>query len=420
MATLQTMVSVPQLAEVTLETWYKFLSTTCPSDIGPHVGPTTASIVATWPTLSLRAKDNAKKCLDYVVFEAGPRLGNCLDEVADLSSFPELGHVHDRILALRSGWSLKDKLQRILDRSSSDNLTVTLQALGELKRFMLAEDVYVRALASGDVFDPLIGQILVSLFAAACRDGDGTEPLRLLAFECIGVLGALDPDRCEFAYKDTGMIMRSNFTDEGESVHFALHLIRDVLVGAFRSTSDIKYQSHLAYAIQELLRFCKFTPALVTSGSHLALPLKVRNRWSSLPKHVLETITPLLEARYTLNLRPSPDVQHPIYPHQSTYREWIQIWTAHLIAQASGETARTIFSVCCSAARNKDVGVAHHLLPHLVLNILISGNEDDGQKICSELVAVLEDQIRSDSDSTGDKKLLSAQVRRNSYQNTVL
>ena len=178
----------------------------------------------------------------------------------------------------------------------------------------------------------------------------------------------------------------------------------------FVRQSDIKYQSHLAYSIQELLRFCKFTPALVASGSTTSVPLKVRHRWNSLPKHVLETVTPLLEARFTLNQKSAAKLAHPIYPNQSTYREWIQIWTGHLITRASGATAQTIFSVFRSAVRNKDVGVAHHLLPHLVLNILISGNEEDAQAIRNELLVVLEDQVNPDSATTADKKLLSAQV----------
>jgi hypothetical protein len=42
------------------------------------------------------------------------------------------------------------------------------------------------------------------------------------------------------------------------AVIFALHLIQGLLIGVFRSTNDIKYQSHLAYRIQELLKFCQF------------------------------------------------------------------------------------------------------------------------------------------------------------------
>lgn len=412
MATLQTTLMVPDLSEVVLATWHSFLFTLSPADVGPHVGPTSASFVSSWSSFSAVGRDHAKRSLDLIVFDIGSELGKHLDEVVDLAAIPELLDAHKKLKRLREGWTPRDKLERILERSSSDNTTVAVQSLGELQSFMLVEHKdFCRELASGDNFDPLVGQILSALFTSICRDGDDTETLRQLAFDCIGILGAVDPDRCEIGFSDPRMIMMNNFTDEGESVLFALHLIKDVLVGAFRSTSDIKYQSHLAYSIQELLRFCKFTPALVASVSTTSVPMKVRSRWNSLPKHVLETVTPLLEARFTLNQKPPANLTHPIYPNQSTYREWIQIWTGYLITQASGATAQTIFSVFRSAVRNKDVGVAHHLLPHLVLNILISGTDDNTQKIRQELLVVLEDQVNSNSISTGDKKLLSAQVR---------
>lgn len=413
MATMQTMLPIPGLTEVTLETWLTFLSTLAPGDVGPHVGPTSAAFIASWPEFSPNSRDTAQRCLEFIILQMGEQIGKHLDEVVDLTVIPELSRAGDALKTLRRRWTPKERLQRVLERSSSDNLTVAIQALKELKALMSSElNDFIRDLASGDVFDPLAGQILAALLAAACRDGDGTEALRLLAYECIGVLGAVDPDRCEIGFNDTRMTMLSNFTDEGESVTFALHLIRDVLVGAFRSTSDIKYQSHLAYTIQELLRFCKFTPALVGAAPNHSIPLKVRSRWNSLPKHVLETVTPLLEARFKMHTRPLEELSHPIYPSKSTYREWIQSWTTYLITKASGATARTIFGVFMSAVRNKDVGVAHHLLPHLVLNILISGNDDDAQDIRSELLVVLEDQVNIDGHSSSDKKLLSAQASR--------
>jgi serine/threonine-protein kinase ATR len=411
MATFQTMVGIPELAEVTLESWHTFLSTLRPNDVGPHVGLTSATFVSLWAILSPSAKATVKRSLHYIIFEIGEQVGGQLDQVVDLSAIPELHQASERLKAIRSGWSPKEKLQRILKRSSSDNLTVAVQSLGELKSFMLSEHKdLIRELASGDIFDPLVGQILAALFAAACRDGDGTDSLRLLAYECIGVLGAVDPDRCEIGFRDSRMVLQSNFSDEGESVMFALHLIRDLLVGAFRSTSDITYQSYLAYSIQELLRFCKFTPALVTPGTNASVSLKVRNRWNSLPDHVLETVTPLLEASYILDTGLPPALQFPIYSSQSTYREWIQLWAGHLITKVSGPTAKTIFGVFRSAVRNKDVGVAHHLLPHLVLTILISGKEEDTQAIRSEILVVLEDQVDPKSTSPADKRLLSAQV----------
>ncbi|KAJ6615603.1 hypothetical protein B0H10DRAFT_2220252 [Mycena sp. CBHHK59/15] len=412
MATFQTMIGIPELSEVTLQSWYTFLSTPPPQDIGPHVGPTSAAFVSSWSTFSPIARELGRKCLEYIIIDAGTELGDYLDEVIDLATIPDLDRANTRLKQLRAAWSPKDELQKILDRAWSDNLTVAVQSLGELKNFMLKDhkDV-VSGLASGDMFDPLVGQILAALFAAACREGDGTEALRLLAFECIGALGAVDPDRCEIGGGGSTMIMLTNFENEDDSMVFALHLIQDLLVGAFRSTSDIRYQNQLAYCIQELFKFCKFTPALVATGNNNAVPIKVRNRWNSLPKHVVETAAPLLDGRFAVPGHAAPqNLTHPLYPSHSTYREWIQWWSLHLITRASGHTAQMIFGVFRQAVRNKDVVVAHHLLPHLVLNILISGDETDAQNIRKELLVVLEDQVDPESTSSEDKKLLSAQV----------
>ncbi|KAJ7462055.1 hypothetical protein FB451DRAFT_1043857 [Mycena latifolia] len=412
MATFQTMIGIPELSEVTLQSWHTFLSTPVPQDIGPHVGPTSAAFVSSWSTFSLVGRELARKSLEYIVVDIGAQLGDYLDEVIDLTPIPELDRARKRLKQLRASWSPKQELQKILERAWSDNLTVAIQSLGELKNLMLKERKdFVNGLASGDMFDPLVGQILAALFAAACREGDGTDALRLLAFECIGALGAVDPDRCEISTGGPTMIMLTNFTDEDDSMAFALHLIQDLLVGAFRSTSDIRYQSQLAFCIQELLKFCRFTPALVATGNNTAVPMKVRNRWNSLPKHVVETAAPLLEGRFAVPPYTAPQtLTHPIYPCHSTYREWIQWWSVHLITRASGHTAQIIFGVFRQAVRNKDVVVAHHLLPHLVLNILISGDENDTQNIRKELLIVLEDQVNPDSQSTEDKRLLSAQV----------
>ncbi|TFK72010.1 hypothetical protein BDN72DRAFT_869695 [Pluteus cervinus] len=411
MATFQTMVGFSELAEVTLRSWYTFLTTLEKKEVGPHVGPTSAAFVASWPIFSEFARALAKKSLEFIIFEAAGKLGRHLDDIVDLSPISDLAMISDHLEDLRKEQNKDSRTQllRILDRSSSNNLAVAVQFLAELKLSLSGRhhDI-VRELASGDVFDPLIGKILAALLAAACRDGDGTEPLRLLAYECIGILGAVDPDRCEILVNGSRMVVLSNFANEEESFSFAMHLIKDLLVGAFKSTSDISYQGHLAYGIQELLKFCQFTPNLV--GQTQAPPVRVRNRWNSFPKHVLETVIPLLESKYTLSLPSSHAVQHPIYQHQTTFREWIQIWTAHLITKASGQTASTIFGAFRSAVRHRDVVVAHHLLPHIVLNILISGHQDDATTIREEILTVLEDQIASDSTATPDKKLLSAQA----------
>ncbi|KAJ4479010.1 hypothetical protein J3R30DRAFT_3881305 [Lentinula aciculospora] len=414
MATFQTMVGFPELCEDTLYSWHQFIVMLSAEEIAPHVGSTSAAFVASWSVFTPPARLLAKKTLMHIILKKGPELvDNGLDDLVDISAIPELHDLHRHLLNLQGETSPVMRLNLILDRAMTHNHTMALQSLVELKQFMLIDHQdLIRELASGDIFDPLVGQILTVLLTAAGHDVDEGDPLRPLAFECLSILGAVDPDRCELGAKESSMIVYQNFEDDEESIAFALHLITDLLVEAFRSTSDMRYQSHLAFTIQELLRFCHFTPALVTvtHGRQQSVPVKVRKRWNALPKHILETVTPLLEARYNLIHTTNPSVQHPIYPERSTYREWIQLWTMHLISQVSGSTAQKIFGVFPSVIRNKDVAVAHRLLPHLVLNVLLSGSEESTTQIRLELLAVLEDQVNPVSTSSSDKKILSAQA----------
>jgi serine/threonine-protein kinase ATR len=209
------------------------------------------------------------------------------------------------------------------------------------------------------------------------------------------------------------MIVQNNFEDVTEAKLFALHVIQDVLVDTFQSTSNIKYQGHLTYTIQELLQLCDVSTALVSSESMTPISAWVRNRQNRFPKHVLQTVTPLLGAKFKASHKELPHLPSPIYPHQKTYREWVQLWTAHLITKASGGMAQKIFGVFRSVVHNKDVGVAHHILLYFILNILASENNEDTSSIIQELTTVFKDQVASDSLSTPDKKLLSAQVPSN-------
>ncbi|KAI9467128.1 hypothetical protein BJY52DRAFT_1423860 [Lactarius psammicola] len=382
MATLQVTLGVRELSDVTLDSWFVFLKTLDARDTLAHAGPTTAYCA-------------------ILVLDIGNSVDpDCLHDVVDLSCIEALSDVQHRLHTIRGRWPVADRLHRLLERVSSDSLTVTLQALKEIKSLLDEQRDFFQSGTSGDSFNTLIGRTLRILSSVAGRDVDSIEDIRLIAFECIGAIGT----------GDSRPIVLKDFTEEEESILFAMHLIKDVLVSAFRSTSDMGYQTNLAYAIQEMLKFCQFDVSLMSSGRYTtSASLKARTRWDSLPKHVLETITPLLESRYTIKEKPLPAFELPIYPQHGTYREWLQQWTTCLISEAKG-VAQKIFEPFRSVVRNKDVGVAHHLLPHLVLHALVSGDEDKIWNIRSEILAVLKDQVNEGTSSSADKKFLSAQV----------
>lgn len=408
MALLQAMFGFPALVSVTLDTWKVFLQTLQPSDLGLYIGVTSAAFLASWDQFNRDQRAVAKACLEYIVIECGDKLGSHLDEVADLRRHQELQVVSARLSKLRHHETPEDQLRRILNRTANENYAVACQAMEELRSFMLSKHSgFIHDLASGDAFSPLVSEIVSKLMAAAARDDDSAESLRLLAYHCLGIFGAVDPDRFELPSGDETATLFSNFNDEDDAVAFALYLISDVLVGVFRSASDLNYQTQVAYVIQELLKFCKFTPNVLSTSP---VTLKVRRRWQALPKHVVETVAPFLESKYHKKDRLEIRDSGVVYLVQPTYREWIQQWTAYLLDKAVGTHVNAIFPLFHWIIVHKDASIAHRLLPHLVLNLMIFGSEEEVELIRLEILTVLQDQVNPDGNSTNDKRFLSTQV----------
>jgi serine/threonine-protein kinase ATR len=142
----------------------------------------------------------------------------------------------------------------------------------------------------------------------------------------------------------------------------------------------------------------------------------VRQRWDALPKDVLETVTPFLDTQFVLNKDKKSSFEYPIYPTTQTYREWIQAWTVDLIGRVmdfrTGDRndAQTIFAAFNTEAHSQDVAVANHILPHLVLHVLLSGDESIRSKIRHEIDTVLTDIVSSSKEGLGDKRTNSAHV----------
>ncbi|KAG8865167.1 serine/threonine-protein kinase M1 [Tulasnella sp. 330] len=409
MAMLQSMIHIQNLSETALQTWKIFTKTLAFRDFGPHAGPTAAAIVNGWRSFTLTARTAAKEIIDYILLTHGQDMTPYLVGMVTLEGIPELAASNDALATLREGWSTEDQLYNLLDRCINDNITFSVQSLAELKTFMAANTTYFQQMSSGDVFDPAVGAITSTLLRCASRDGEAAEDVRLLAFDCMGALGALDPDRFDLPQETSTMTLIHNFEDKQETIAFVLHLIQDHLAGAYRAASDLRYQNNLAYALQELLRFCGFTSDLIVPRAS-DVPSVTRDRWNNLPKHAVEAVAALLESRLVSTDRAIEDITIPVYPSVLSYREWVQRWTQHLIGRVAGLQAKQIFEVFRNVVRHQDVSVARHLLPHLLLNGIISGTDGDRDSIRTEIVSVLEDQVKPRAGSSADGRLLSAQT----------
>lgn len=428
MACVQGSLGVLGLRLDSLRTLYQFVSILKFQDIGPYIGAVVAATTSVWAEMAVEERRIARIIISYLLVDNIDHLhSEHLQDVIALDHIPELAKPAAKLAEKRSQWSLRQRLRNLLRRINNENIAIASRSVAELQATISqAWDGFV-ALAKGDSFDGIITELYRALLSAAGRDGDHCQELRDASLQCMGAVGALDPDRFQSERGATIVLVKGVFTDHEESIDFVMHLVEDVLVGAFRTTHDTKHQGHLAYAIQELLKFCGFSSKLVSSSGAGSISNKIRQRWAGLPRTLLETITPLLEARFSLGDVPLKQQQYPIYPRTATYREWIQRWTSDLISRMQAietpddptkekqaiaiEDGKIIFGVFRGVLRGQDVTVAHHILPYVVLHLLTSSDDPKmGARIADEVKAVLSDQSHVDGDGRADRRLLSAQA----------
>ncbi|GAA5943874.1 protein kinase MEC1 [Sporobolomyces koalae] len=411
MATLQTALSFPGLRMTALEAFKSFMTSGRFSDVGVFISPVSSSFVHIWPELDGPEKGIASEILTYIV-ENREGFKNYMQDVADLSHLPELAGPAAALKKLRRKWTFEDWTNHLLERIRGENDAVTTEALKELRELMAASFDKLQALSFGDSFDPNVGRIVEVLLGAAVKDGSQFADIRNIACECIGLLGAVDPDRFELPPVQEPPVVLENFENHEESVRFALRLIQDLLVGAYRSTNDTKHQEFLAVAIQELLKFCGFTDANVGPGaSETTVDQAKQQIWADLPADVKQACGPLLSTRFQLsNLPHHAPAQFPIYLSTASFRDWVRCFAVEIYRKIQGQEALEIFKPFEGLLQLEDSAVPQYLLPHLVLNALICGSEDDRNLIKNEMEVVLTDQVSPTHNLPENSRLLAAQT----------
>ncbi|CBQ70513.1 related to serine-protein kinase atr [Sporisorium reilianum SRZ2] len=431
MATLNSHLQPDSLSLATLESWKIFITTLRFDDIGPFVGQTAAALLTAWADFNPERKRIAISVLHYLILENAAYLKNYIDDIPSLDRLDaEIPDICRGLRSVRESWNNDRRFRNILDRSSHENTSICIESLRELQAFLGEERAYIEGLTSGDSFSPLVGQCIRTLMHVATRSDAQQTDIRDISFRCFGLIGAVDPDRIEHAVEEPVKIVLSNFEDQEESIDFSLHLIRDLLMPAFRAATDTTQQNGLAYAIQELLKVAGFTSSILATGSNArAVGIKTRQRLADLPQDVIDTITPLLDSRYGAQVGKPSIRETPIYAHSRSYSDWLQSWTSRLItktverfdsssaalagaaaSKSAAGVASTIFGVFRVAIRSHDVGIARHLLPHLVLHSIISGDATDREAIVDEIQTVLRDQVESQTNYEPERKLLTAQT----------
>lgn len=404
MTILQTCFKDSDIRLPALRLWKRFLETLTISEVKPLIAQTTAVFVQAWPDLGASEKALVKAILQYFLVDQYRNLEDALTGIADMSNIPELENFQRRLAARRQGQSSEERIKAYLRRLDTVNEATLMQTLRELLQFLKTESATIHKLAAGSSFSPLLGETIHTLLSTAIRSSEAKSPARPLALQCLGVLGALDPDRLTFPPEESAFIIEHDLRTPDECMRFALYTIDKVLLRVLRTTNDPQQQTALYLAIQGLATVCGFDDKLRANGNFRpGIDPAIRSRWNQLPKYVQEVMEPLISA--SIKVESSVKAEKPVYPlysHRGSYREWLQTWTSdlidHLVHGHSAITlphspAKLFGPLRAAVRRGHDLTVPHYILPFLVFYTVTSGNTNQISNISKEIQAVLQDQI---------------------------
>ncbi|KAI0244433.1 hypothetical protein L0F63_002418 [Massospora cicadina] len=305
-------------------------------------------------------------------------------------SIAEFEPLNTALEAKTSDLGLTTRAEQLLETIKTENVSVCIRALKDLYAFLTERRERLLTWTLEEPINPVIDETITSLVAVCKKfaENDNRE-LQYNAMLCFGTLGAVDPDRLSPRRLEAPSVTQFLPYKKNSYILVASELIEKHLAKLYASTVVVKDQFFVAYAIQELMAFCDFNVSNTTSNyDNEILPFS-REVWDKLPDAVVEMIRPLMVSSYRVSSNPASDFKRPIFNASLSFEGWVCRWTTSLIQEVIGDHAHGLFSPCWHAA-DKYVEVAAFLLPHLILVVVLQGNDSVDSIILQEIRAVLD------------------------------
>ncbi|KAK9366350.1 hypothetical protein V1509DRAFT_630088 [Lipomyces kononenkoae] len=398
---LQASLEDPLLQEAALLAWMNMIMYFGSDDIRKLLQVTVSVTFYYWTTFSPRSKTVARKMLELVVQTEALQLVSVTEIPCRPESIPEIKNIVSAMRRkLRPVDSDLNQLLGLVERCRHENFAVVHEALVELRSFLMEKQFSLYSMSLLSSPDANISNSLHTLLSVCRRYADSKIEIAKLAAECIGRLGSPDTSKLNDHSNSQGIVVVYNFEEDAENIDYVLTLLDQCLVPAFRSSTDTKAQLFLAYAMQQLLKFCGLNPTTVTPAGGQIQYMK----WIQLSEASKVTLTPFLTSRYDLNSNLTGLQQYPIFKRTADHRTWLQTFTLDLLCRASlmvqssleGLTSTQstshevdIFYIFSKIINNQDLSIAMFLLPFMVQHVITKGTSGERDDILGEILAVL-------------------------------
>ncbi len=368
-----------------------------PEDIETLLESTFSIVVQNWTAFQSSTQQRAHEMISHLLQKHSDIIRKVINNIPSLASIPLMSKFESELSKIKAQTDVRHRYQAFISRCQHENAIVVSQALTELVPYLRHNQSFLQECASSQQPDPVLAQLTRSILDACVRFDHSQPDVARLCAECIGLIGCLDPNRIEAVRPKRDLLVLSNFEKADETIDFIVVLLQHVLVKAFLSARNTSVQAFQAYVMQELLKFCQFDTT-VTYRSRALESNATYRRWISLPESVRNTLTPLLNSRYTLTAGPQRvEAAYPIFSPDRTHGTWLRTLVVDLLWKASGENAEEIFPVLSKVVRGQDLSVAGFLLPFAALNIVVGDTESQKADLEQELLTVLKQPLPEDN-----------------------
>jgi tetratricopeptide (TPR) repeat protein len=397
---LQTITEDKEMLDVTLDLWCRIVHSLSQESLQELF------IVISLNLLEVERNNTTEPILlnifDYLTKVNYPMFAPQIRQIS--SRIPDTGPwkpIKVHVERLNAADTFQSQLIDILELIAHENNTVVLNSLQRLEEILQKNQLEILERLMGDAVDKLLRTIIQKLCIIVHKHNRVESEIGLAACRCLGIIGAVDPTKLDLSIRIHSMfgpqVDLSHF--EG-ALNFVCSLIEHYLAPSFKATQDSNHQALLAYSIQNALAWCGFNREILAGSSRLgAQKIKpttqsiLAGRWKKFPKHIVNTIEPLLDSRYKMPPIERIQLAYPYFPKASSYPAWIRDWSLDLLHKISNDTKRNIFKLCEDVVAASDTNVIHMLLPHLVHNVIISSEEQVVNDIQNEMIHILSSKI---------------------------
>jgi serine/threonine-protein kinase ATR len=379
-------------------------------EVEPLLDQTLSIVIRYWCKFTEDTRKCAYELVENILRNHSELVRDVYNTMPSLASIPAMSKFEAEIKELKGKMDVRSQFLAFVRRCQSENSTVVEQALTELVPCLLKHEEFLHRTVLSEQPDPVVAQLTRSLLDCCVKFNTSSDIITLLSARCIGLIGCLDPNRVESIKEKKDILVLSNFDSIEETFDFILFFLQHVLVEAFLSASNTRAQGFLAYAMQNLLRFCGLDSAVTQRSRDVQADEKYR-RWLELPETVRNTLTPFLTSKYTVTVGAvNSNCTYPLFSDYLTHGEWLRTFVQDLLQKGSGENARLVFSVSSRIVKGQDISIASFLLPFAVLNRIVGGTQKEKEDLLHELTSVLSHPLPDTTNHIHETILLCSQV----------